>query len=114
MFEIGFSEILLVFVIGLIVLGPERLPGVVRTAAKWIGAVRSMSATVQQQISEELQLENIKKDLSAGLSSAGELKVGVKSSLREAGSTLSDIDKELQASTSAIVKHDEIPVKHHS
>ncbi|MFQ9623296.1 MAG: Sec-independent protein translocase protein TatB, partial [Enterobacteriaceae bacterium] len=36
MFDIGFSELLLVFVIGLIVLGPQRLPVAVKTVASWI------------------------------------------------------------------------------
>ncbi|VTT28073.1 twin-arginine translocation protein TatB [Klebsiella pneumoniae] len=56
MFDFGFSETLLVSVIGLIVLGPERLPGVVKTVARWVRAVGSMSAAVQQQLSDELQL----------------------------------------------------------
>ena len=40
MFDIGFSELLLIGVIGLLVLGPERLPTAVRTASLWIGRIR--------------------------------------------------------------------------
>jgi Tat protein translocase TatB subunit len=45
MFEIGFTELLLVGIVALIVLGPDRLPGAVRTAGLWIGRIkRSFSA----------------------------------------------------------------------
>ena len=47
MFDIGFSELLLVFIIGLVVLGPQRLPVAVKTVAGWIRALRSLATTVQ-------------------------------------------------------------------
>ena len=45
MFDIGFSELLLVFIIGLVVLGPQRLPVAVKTVAGWIRALRSLATT---------------------------------------------------------------------
>lgn len=53
MFGIGFSEILVIFVLGLIVLGPEKLPRVAREAARWVGRARA----VARQFQEQLQLE---------------------------------------------------------
>ncbi|VDZ91170.1 sec-independent translocase [Lelliottia amnigena] len=47
MFDIGFGELVLVFVIGLIVLGPQRLPVAVKTVAGWVRALRSLATTVQ-------------------------------------------------------------------
>ena len=41
MFDIGFAELTLIFIIGLVVLGPERLPTVARTLGQWIGRARS-------------------------------------------------------------------------
>ncbi|CNF04226.1 Sec-independent protein translocase protein TatB [Yersinia nurmii] len=71
MFDIGFSELLLVMVIGLVVLGPERLPVAVRTVAGWIRALRSLAATVQNELSQELKLQefqdSLKKAEQAGL-----------------------------------------------
>ncbi|MEG0867437.1 MAG: Sec-independent protein translocase protein TatB, partial [Hafnia sp.] len=71
MFDIGFSELLLVMVIGLVVLGPERLPVAVRTVAGWIRALRSLAASVQNELSQELKLQelqdSLKKAESAGL-----------------------------------------------
>ncbi len=71
MFDIGFSELLLVLVIGLVVLGPERLPVAVRTVSGWIRALRSLAASVQHELSQELKLQELqdilKKAEQAGL-----------------------------------------------
>lgn len=63
MFDIGFSELLLVFVIGLIVLGPQRLPVAVKTVASWIRTLRSLAATVQNEITQELKLQEFQDSL---------------------------------------------------
>ncbi|BEM01934.1 MULTISPECIES: Sec-independent protein translocase protein TatB [Serratia] len=63
MFDIGFSELLLVLVIGLIVLGPERLPVAVRTVSGWIRALRSLAASVQHELSQELKLQELQDSL---------------------------------------------------
>ena len=63
MFDIGFSELLLVFVIGLIVLGPQRLPVAVKTVASWIRTLRSLAATVQNEITQELKLQEFQESL---------------------------------------------------
>ena len=57
MFDIGFSELLLVFIIGLVVLGPQRLPVAVKTVAGWIRALRSLATTVQNELTQELKLQ---------------------------------------------------------
>ncbi|WP_431224154.1 Sec-independent protein translocase protein TatB [Serratia sp. L9] len=71
MFDIGFGELLLVLIIGLVVLGPERLPVAVKTVAGWIRALRSLAASVQNELSQELKLqelqESLKKAEKAGL-----------------------------------------------
>ncbi len=63
MFEIGFSELLLVFVIGLIVLGPKRLPVAVKTVVGWIRAMRSLASTVQNELAQELKLQELQDSL---------------------------------------------------
>ncbi|EED1043720.1 MULTISPECIES: Sec-independent protein translocase protein TatB [Enterobacteriaceae] len=60
MFDIGFSELLLVFIIGLVVLGPQRLPVAVKTVAGWIRALRSLATTVQNELTQELKLQELK------------------------------------------------------
>ena len=63
MFDIGFSELILVFVIGLVVLGPQRLPVAVRTVVGWIRALRSLATNVQNELAQELKLQELQENL---------------------------------------------------
>ncbi|SFN50483.1 Sec-independent protein translocase TatB [Izhakiella capsodis] len=63
MFDIGFSELLLVFIIGLVVLGPKRLPVAVKTVMGWIRAMRSLAANVQNELAQELKLHELQDSL---------------------------------------------------
>lgn len=71
MFDIGFWEVSLIAVLALIILGPERLPGVARTAGLWIGRARRLVAEVKADIKREIdqeelrQFRNIGEDLKA-------------------------------------------------
>jgi Sec-independent protein translocase TatB len=62
-FDIGFGELLLVFIIGLVVLGPQRLPVAVRTIAGWVRALRSLATTVQNELTQELKLQEFQDSL---------------------------------------------------
>jgi len=62
-FDIGFSELVLVFVIGLVVLGPQRLPVAVRTVVGWIRALRSLASSVQNELAQELKLQELQDSL---------------------------------------------------
>ncbi len=63
MFDIGFSELVLVFVIGLVVLGPQRLPVAVRTVMGWIRALRSLATSVQNELAQELKIQELQDGL---------------------------------------------------
>jgi sec-independent protein translocase protein TatB len=63
MFDIGFLELLIVGLVALLVVGPERLPGVARTAGKWVGKGRRMIATVKLEIDKEIKAEELKEIL---------------------------------------------------
>ncbi len=63
MFDVGFSELILVFVIGLVVLGPQRLPVAVKTVAGWIRAMRSLASNVQNELAQELKLQELQDSL---------------------------------------------------
>lgn len=54
MFDIGFQELILLLGLGLMVLGPERLPRVVKQLGGWIGKARRMARSVSAQIQEQL------------------------------------------------------------
>jgi sec-independent protein translocase protein TatB len=61
MLDIGFSEILLIFVLGLVVLGPEKLPRVAAQVGRWIGRARGMARQFREQLEEEVNLEEARK-----------------------------------------------------
>tara|TARA_R110002167_G_scaffold148118_14_gene341006 strand:+ start:3543 stop:3977 length:435 start_codon:yes stop_codon:yes gene_type:complete len=63
MFDIGFLELVLVGIIGLIILGPERLPVAARTLGKWVGRARRMVSQFTQEIDKEIEIEELKKQL---------------------------------------------------
>lgn len=63
MFEVGFSEICMVALVALLVIGPEKLPKVARMAGFWIGKSRRILASVKQEIHEEFQAEELRQSL---------------------------------------------------
>ena len=69
MFDVGFWELAIIGVVALVIVGPERLPGLARTAGLWVGKARRMVADVKRDIDRELkasemsELSSIKKDL---------------------------------------------------
>ena len=61
MFDIGFSELFVIGVVALLVLGPERLPRVARTAGHLLGRLQRYVSDVKADISREMQLEELRK-----------------------------------------------------
>jgi sec-independent protein translocase protein TatB len=61
MFDVGFSELCLIGLVTLLVIGPERLPKVARLAGFWLGKTRSMVAAVKEEIKLELQAEEMRQ-----------------------------------------------------
>lgn len=79
MFDIGFSEIIVIGVVALVVIGPERLPKVARTAGLLVGRMQRYVAAVKADISQEIQLDELKR--------SGE---AFKQSLTDTGQRISD------------------------
>ena len=69
MFDIGFWELTTIAVIALLVIGPDKLPGVARTTGKWVGRARRFVTDVKSDIDRELKQEELRKALAedAGL-----------------------------------------------
>lgn len=71
MFDIGFLEILVVGVLALLVLGPERMPGAIRSVARTFRSMRNMASGFKQEVEEQLRVhelhENLKKAEQQGL-----------------------------------------------
>ncbi|HEY5568273.1 MAG TPA: Sec-independent protein translocase protein TatB [Gammaproteobacteria bacterium] len=61
MFDVGFSELVLLFVIGLLVLGPERLPKVATQLGRWVGRARRTASQLRHQLEREIALSEIEQ-----------------------------------------------------
>ncbi|MCI2260529.1 Sec-independent protein translocase protein TatB [Xanthomonas indica] len=91
MFDIGFSELLVIAVVALVVLGPERLPKAARFAGLWVRRARAQWDSVKQELERELEAEELKRSLH-----------DVQSSLRQAETQFRDGSEELHRQTEAL------------
>lgn len=63
MFDIGFWEILLIAVVALIVVGPERLPRLIRVTGLWFGRAQASLQSIRNEITRELQAQELRDAL---------------------------------------------------
>ena len=63
MLDIGFLELMIIGIVGLLVLGPERLPRAARTAGMWIGKIKRSVSGMQREISAQLEAEELRQKL---------------------------------------------------
>jgi sec-independent protein translocase protein TatB len=71
MFDVGFSELVLTGVVALVVLGPERLPKVARTAGMWAGRARKFLSNVKADIDREMKAEELRQIVEKQAKSTG-------------------------------------------
>lgn len=92
MFDIGFWEILIIAVIALLVLGPERLPGAIRSASKTMRNIKGMAQGFRQEIEHQLRIqelhENLKKAEQQGMK---DLSPELKESVEQLKSAAKDV-----------------------
>ncbi len=96
MFDMGFQEIILIGIIALIIIGPERLPGVARNIGLWVGKMQRFVAGVKSDIANELQTDELRSMLSSQEDQIRELK----SMVKETQSDLERTAKDAQRSVS--------------
>lgn len=65
MFEVGFTEILLILGIALLVLGPEKLPGLAEKVGRWTGRARAMARQLRTQLEHEVTMEEMTRSRAA-------------------------------------------------
>jgi sec-independent protein translocase protein TatB len=82
MFDIGFSEIFIIAVVALIVIGPERLPRVARTLGHLFGRLQRYVAEVKADINREMELDELRKLQSTMQDAAREIEQGVSSEVQ--------------------------------
>src|ERR1700748_3507705 len=101
MFDIGWSEIMVIAVVALIAIGPKELPGVLRMVGQWMGKARKMAAEFQGQFQEamrEAEMADLKKSFAevrepaSALPSGGGLMTSLQKDVTEA-LRIDDVDK---------------------
>ena len=63
MFDVGFWEFALIGIITLIIVGPERMPGIARTTGKYVGKAKRFIAKIQDDVSDEIDIDQFKKQM---------------------------------------------------
>ena len=88
MFDIGFSELLVIGVVALIVIGPQKLPRVARTAGHLLGRLQRYVADVKADINREIELEELRKMRDSMQKAASEMQTAVDSELTKTADEL--------------------------
>ena len=101
MFDIGFFELVLIAIVALLVIGPERLPHVAKSAGLWLGKMRGFVTSVKADIDQELKAEELKKIMAQHAESAG-----VHEIIEETKSAVEDV-KQQEYMLRAIVDEDD-------
>ena len=117
MFDIGFSELIVIAIVALVVIGPERLPRVARTAGLLFGRMQRYVNDVKADISREIQLDELKRlqaDMQASARdferSVTEGMQSVEQSVRQAAGTLeSEVKKEIRPITDGVAAPSDAP-----
>lgn len=91
MFDIGFTELLIIAVVALIVIGPERLPKVARTVGHLIGRMQRYVNDVKADISREMELDELRKLRSSMEETARSFEQSVQKGVRETESELNSV-----------------------
>jgi sec-independent protein translocase protein TatB len=97
MFDIGFSEIVVIAVVALIVLGPERLPKAARTMGILFGRLQRYVNEVKADINREMELEELRKLQQQVQSAAREIETSVTNAARDVESGVRSVESELNA-----------------
>ncbi len=95
MFEFGFGELLLIGAVALVVLGPERLPQVARTAGFWLGKIRSYVDSVKSELNRQVEAAELREVKESVESAAQSLRESVQDINRSAASELNALADDL-------------------
>lgn len=91
MFDFGFSEMVVIAVIGLVVLGPERLPKVAKQAGQWLGKLQRYVSDVKSDINRQMELDELRKLRGEVENAASSLESSVRSSVSDVQSEIDSI-----------------------
>jgi sec-independent protein translocase protein TatB len=97
MFDIGFSEIVVIAVVALIVIGPERLPKAARTLGHLFGRLQRYVNDVKADINREIELDELRKLQREVQTAAADLKSSVESAAHGVQSSVREVERDLNA-----------------
>ena len=100
MFDIGFSEIVVIAVVALIVIGPERLPKTARTLGHLFGRLQRYVNDVKSDISREMELEELRKLQQEMKSAASDLESSMTAAARDVETGMRGVEAQLNAGAS--------------
>ena len=101
MFDIGFSELLVIAIVALIVIGPERLPRFARTLGHLFGRMQRYVNEVKADISREMELEELRKMQSSMEDAARSFQSSVSKGVSEAESEMNRLAQDTQSAVDA-------------
>ena len=90
MFDIGFAELVIIGVVALLVIGPERLPSAVRTASLWINRIRRGFNQIKTEVQQELHNDQVMRELKEAGEQLKEDTNAISRDLKDATSALSE------------------------
>ena len=100
MFDSGFLEMLIVGIIALIVVGPERLPGVAAKAGKMVGKMKAFVANTKEDIEKEIRTDEMRSMLNEQKEEISELRDMMKNTQSDVTSSLNEASDMLESSVS--------------
>ncbi|RDZ26460.1 Sec-independent protein translocase protein TatB [Lysobacter silvisoli] len=107
MFDIGFSEIFVIAVVALLVLGPERLPKAARFAGLWVRRARAQWYSVKSELERELADEELRRSLRETQADLREAQESLRNQLHESRDHLQRELREAEQGVQALDRHDE-------
>lgn len=101
MFDIGFAELLILSLVALLVLGPDRLPEALRTLGRWIVTIRRTVGSLQAELEQEIGMDEIRRELHNNriLEEARALERELKTADGATRQELGDLERDLRASS---------------
>jgi sec-independent protein translocase protein TatB len=98
MFDIGFSEMLVLAVVALVVIGPERLPKVAKQAGQWMGKLRRYVDDVKSDINRQMELTELRNLKSQLTDAAKDIETSISSTVSDVQTSFNDVQKSLEGS----------------
>ena len=103
MFDISFAELLVISVVALVVIGPERLPRVARTLGVLVGRARRYVETVKNDIRNEIELDELKRIKDTVQNTAQSIEQSIKQEIQQIQTTAHSISSDNQDQNSKVI-----------